>query len=55
MESMKEIDIHKMLSHPNVIKLYETIDDKEDEKVYLIMEYAEKGQILTYDATTNQF
>ena len=55
MESMKEIDIHKMLYHPNIVRLYETIDDKDDDKVYLIMEYAEKGQILTYDSKTNQF
>ena len=55
MESMKEIDIHKMLNHPNIVRLYETIDDKDDDKVYLIMEYAEKGQILTHDRKTNQF
>ena len=55
MESMKEIDIHKMLCHPNIVRLYETIDDKDDDKVYLIMEYAEKGQILTHDSKTNLF
>ena len=43
MESMREIDIHKMLNHPNIIRLHEIIDDQDDDKVYLIMEYAAQG------------
>jgi len=40
-DSMREIDIHKMLIHPNIVRLHEVIDDDTDDKVYLIMDYAE--------------
>lgn len=39
----REVAIHKSLDHPNIIKLH---DYFEDEKfVYLVMEYAEHGNI----------
>jgi serine/threonine protein kinase len=46
---MRELDIHKMLSHKHLIRLHEIIDDESDDKVYLVMEYAPYGQILDYD------
>ena len=51
--SMREIDIHKMLVHPNIIRLHEVIDDANDDKVYLLMEYASKGQIMRHNKETN--
>ena len=43
LNSMREIDIHKSLQHESVVKLFEVIDDTEDDKVYLIMEAASNG------------
>lgn len=54
-DSMREIDIHKMLVHPNIVRLYEVIDDVNEDKVYLAMEYAEQGRIMTHDTVTNTF
>ena len=52
---MRELDVHKMLSHKHLIRLFEIIDDEGDEKVYLIIEYAERGQIMDYDSNTGKF
>ena len=52
---MRELDIHKMLSHKHLIRLYEIIDDESDDKVYLVIEFAEKGQILDLDESTQKF
>ena len=52
---MREIDIHKMLNHPNIVRLHEVIDDDADDKVYLIMEYAVNGRIMQHSLETNTF
>lgn len=43
LDAMREIDILKEFSHPNIIKLYEVIDDPNDDKLYLVLEYAARG------------
>ena len=42
----REIAILKMARHSNVVALYEVIDDPEYKKVYLILEYVERGEII---------
>ncbi len=42
----QEIAILTSLSHPNVIKLYEVIDDRRVDKVYLILEYLQRGDLM---------
>lgn len=37
--------ILKTLDHPNIIKYYESII--HNDKLYIIMEYAEKGDLMT--------
>lgn len=34
---LREIDILKMMDHPNIVKLYETYSDSK--RMYLVMEY----------------
>ena len=54
-DALKEIAILKKLNHPNIIKLYEILHDKEKEKIYLILEYAEHGEIMSFDGINNNF
>lgn len=42
----REIAILKMARHPNVVGLYEVIDDPEYRKVYLILEFVARGEIV---------
>ncbi|KAH9597320.1 Protein kinase domain [Trypanosoma melophagium] len=45
---LREIAVMKFVSHPNLVKLKEVIDDVEAQKVYVIMEYCEKGPIYVH-------
>lgn len=44
-QTKREIAILKKARHPNVVSLLEVIDDPSKGKVYLILEYVEKGEI----------
>lgn len=41
----REVAILKKARHPNVVSLLEVIDDPKKNKVYLVLEYVEKGEI----------
>ncbi|CCH43120.1 hypothetical protein BN7_2667 [Wickerhamomyces ciferrii] len=41
----KEIAIMKKCRHPNVVQLKEVLDDQNSKKIYLVLEYLEKGEI----------
>ncbi|PFH51565.1 hypothetical protein AMATHDRAFT_142422 [Amanita thiersii Skay4041] len=41
----KEIIIMKKCRHPNLVRLFEVIDDPQQDKIYLIMEYLAGGPI----------
>lgn len=45
----KEIEIMKKLDHPNIITLYEIIDDPSSEKLYLVMPVADYGECIEWD------
>eukprot|EP01006_Ploeotia_vitrea_P043579 TRINITY_DN66746_c6_g6_i2.p1 TRINITY_DN66746_c6_g6~~TRINITY_DN66746_c6_g6_i2.p1 ORF type:complete len:299 (-),score=28.68 TRINITY_DN66746_c6_g6_i2:110-1006(-) len=45
-----EIAIMKALKHPSIVRLYEVIDDPDNDKLYLVMEYVEKGPIAVVQA-----
>jgi 5'-AMP-activated protein kinase catalytic alpha subunit len=42
----REIHILKIVRHPQVVQLYEIIETQK--KLYLIMEYASKGELFDY-------
>ncbi|KAL9645853.1 hypothetical protein ABK040_003585 [Willaertia magna] len=41
-----EIAILKKLDHPNIVKLLEVIDDPTDDKIFLVFEYIDGGELL---------
>ena len=42
----REIKIIKLLNHPNIIKIYQIIEDSKN--YYIIMEYAKGGELFDY-------
>src|SRR5437016_1218425 len=40
---MREVEIHKKLKHPNIIRLFTSLED--DKHIYLVLEYASKGNL----------
>ena len=60
-----EIALMKRLSHPNLVKLIDVIDDETGDKwqfdvvitlrLYMILEYIEKGQIMVCNQSTMTF
>jgi [calcium/calmodulin-dependent protein kinase] kinase len=42
----QEIAIMKKLNHQNVLRLFEVIDDEDDDSLYLVLEYMRKGDLL---------
>lgn len=47
----REIAVYKKIRHKNLIRLYEVLlsHSEEQDKVYLILELAEKGQLIDWD------
>ena len=41
----RELEIHKTLNHPNIVKLYDIIIHKHENTIYLIMELCEIGDL----------
>lgn len=52
---LNEIKIMKKLDHPNVIKLWEVINDPDHHKIYMIIDYCEKGCLVDWDDETLTF
>eukprot|EP00343_Euplotes_focardii_P004831 CAMPEP_0205807418 /NCGR_PEP_ID=MMETSP0205-20121125/11148_1 /ASSEMBLY_ACC=CAM_ASM_000278 /TAXON_ID=36767 /ORGANISM="Euplotes focardii, Strain TN1" /LENGTH=251 /DNA_ID=CAMNT_0053081629 /DNA_START=216 /DNA_END=969 /DNA_ORIENTATION=- len=51
----KEIEIIKLLDSKHIVKLHEILVDEDDEKVYLVLDNCEKGEILKWDADTKLY
>ncbi|KAA6401366.1 MAG: putative Calcium/calmodulin-dependent protein kinase kinase 2 [Streblomastix strix] len=48
----REVAIMKRLDHPNIVHLYEVIDDPNSDKMYLVMEYLPGGPVLNKDSSS---
>jgi serine/threonine protein kinase len=44
---VSEVNILRELNHPNIVKYYDRIIDREQSKIYIVMEYCESGDIAT--------
>ena len=42
---VSEVNILRELKHPNIVKYYDRIIDKKNQKIYIIMEYCEGGDL----------
>jgi serine/threonine protein kinase len=58
-DALNEIEILKMVhekgGHKNIIKLIEIINDEENEKIYLVLEYCSKGAIIDFKQRDQKF
>ncbi|KAI7860789.1 kinase-like domain-containing protein [Circinella umbellata] len=45
-----EMAILKKLNHPNMVKLYEVLDDPSDDSLYMVFEMAHKGVLMSIEA-----
>ena len=53
--AIKEIAILKKTNHQNIIRLYEILYCKKNQKIYLILENCEHGELINYDEETGKF
>lgn len=51
----REIEIITRISHENLVNCLDLIENKESEKIYVILEYCEKGQLVEVDEETRTF
>lgn len=42
----QEITIHRMLDHPNIVKLIESFEDEQN--FYMVLEYCPVGELYSY-------
>lgn len=42
---VSEVNILRELKHPNIVRYYDRIIDKESAKIFIIMEFCEKGDM----------
>ena len=42
---MAEVNILRELNHPNIVRYFDRIIDKPNARIYIIMEYCEKGDL----------
>ena len=51
----REIALMKMIQHPNLVCLYEVIDSAETDRLFMVLEYVECGEIMTHVRGTDRY
>lgn len=46
-ELRREVDVMRALNHPNLVKLFEVIDDRQSGKLLMVVEYCECGALVS--------
>ena len=49
----REIKLHLELDHPHIIKLWDILYEKD--KIFMVMEYAEQGNLFSYQNVKQHF
>lgn len=49
----QEIEIHKKLEHPNIVKLVHSFEDEEN--FYMVLEYCKYGELYSYLSKHQKF
>ena len=44
-----EVELWAQIQHPNIVKMYEIIDNDEHDYLYIILELADLGQLAKWD------
>jgi serine/threonine protein kinase len=44
---VSEVNILRELSHPNIVKYYDRVIDRDHSKIYIVQEYCDGGDIST--------
>ena len=51
---VSEVNILREITHPNVVRYYDRIIDREHSKIFIVMEYCEGGDISTMIRTSRK-
>lgn len=51
----REIAVMKKINHPNLIKLHEVIENPDNDKIYLVLDFCEQGQLIEWNENKNKY
>lgn len=51
----REVAIMKKLQHPSLLRLFDVIDDEASGLTYIVLEFAEGGQVMQFDALRRRY